>query len=367
MSKPITTTTNVVVGGGIIGLLVAWYLTEAGETVLVIDKGAIGQESSWAGGGILSPLYPHHYPSIGALVRSSQEEYPRLVEELAALTGIDSQLVPSELLLLGEQTIGHAELEQGRARLITAGELQRIEPALKVATGGAICYPAAQVRNPRLVSALRNALAKRGVAFLESCEVRSFRSEQSRLSGLGTSRGNIETYHCIVTAGAWTGELLNSVRLPLPIRPIKGQIIVFAARPGLIHRIIVRQYRYLIPRVDGRILVGSTIEDVGYEKKTTTAARDELSWAAVDVVPALREYPIEHHWAGLRPGSPDDAPFIGEHPNIKGLFVCAGHYRNGFATGPASAQLVVDMMLGRQPMVDPAPFRFDRPCPDWRM
>lgn len=361
------TAPNVIVGGGIIGLLAAWYLIKAGKTVLIVERGCIGQESSWAGGGILSPLYPHRYPAIGALVHWSQKEYPQLVEELVALTRMDPQLIPSELLLLGEKMIRHAESGRSRARVITAGELERIEPALKVSTDGAICYPSAQVRNPRLVSALRTALAKKGVVFYESCEVRAFRSEQSHLSGLLTSRGAIEASCCIVTAGAWTSELLTPTYLRLPIRPIKGQIIVFAARPGLIRHIIVHQYRYLIPRSDGRILVGSTIEDVGYEKEITVAARQELCRAALDLVPALREYPIEHHWAGLRPGSPDDAPFIGEHPEIKGLFVCAGHYRNGFATGPASARLVVDMLLGRPPDVDPSPFRLDRPLPEWKI
>ena len=362
------TAPNVVLGGGIIGLLTAWYLVENGQTVVVIDKGRLGQESSWAGAGALSPLYPDRYSTLDSLVYQSREDYSQITAKLFPLTGIDSQLIVSELVLLDKQAITSAEQGHSRGKLVTSTTLSSIEPELRKQSGGAVCYPAAQIRNPRLISALRLALASRGVVLLEFHEVHGFDIDQGHaIRRLTTSRGPLETNHCVVTAGAWTRNLLQSTSIQLPIRPIRGQIVVFRARPGLISNIIVRDYRYLVPRADGRILVGSTVEDVGFDNDTTMRARVELQQAAIDMVPALNDYPIEHHWAGLRPGSPDDLPFIGEHPNIKGLFVCAGHYRNGFATGPASARLVVDMMLGRQPTVDPTPFRLDRECPEWRM
>jgi len=117
--------------------------------------------------------------------------------------------------------------------------------------------------------------------------------------------------------------------------------------------------------VDGLVLVGSTVEDVGFERCITEVAHKELWEFAIGLVPDLRKYHIEHHWAGLRPGSPDDLPFIGEHPDIKGLVVCAGHFRNGFATGPATARIAIDIMLGNKPSVDVWPYRLDRPCPQW--
>ena len=362
------TTPNVIVGGGIIGLLAAWYWVEAGESVVVIEKSRVGRESSWAGGGILSPLYPDRYPGIASLVRWSQGDYLRIAEELIRITKRDPQLIFSELLLLDEMEIRHAEQGRCQATLLRNAVLGQLEPALRVPFGGAVCYPAAQVRNPRLLSTLYQGLAKKGVDFRELCGIHGFQTEGGQLVGLLTADGIVvKTARCIVAAGAWTAGLLNTTGLHLPIKPINGQMLLFAASPGLISRILVHQYRYLIPRLDGYILAGSTVEDVGFEKKTTAAGRETLHRAAVDLVPALADCPIVHHWAGLRPGSPDDAPFIGEHPNIKGLFVCAGHHRNGFATGPASARLVVDMILGRQPVVDPTPFRLDRPCPEWRM
>lgn len=358
----------VIVGGGLIGLLCAWYLAENGENSVLFDRQSVGKESSWAGGGILSPLYPDRYPGIASLVRWSENDYPRIVEELIRITGSDPQLIFSEMFLLDEVEIKQAEQRQRQVTLLRDAALRHLEPALRVPFGGAVCYPAAQVRNPRLLSALHQGLTEKGVDFREWCGIRGFQTEGGRLVGLLTADGMmVKTSRCILAAGAWTAGLLSTTGLHLPIKPINGQMLLFAASPSLISHILVHQYRYLIPRLDGYILAGSTVEDVGFERKTTAAGRETLYRAAIDLVPALADCSIVRHWAGLRPGSPDDAPFIGEHPNIKGLFVCAGHHRNGFATGPASARLVVDMMLGRQPLVDPTPFQLDRPCPEWRM
>lgn len=361
------TAPNVVVGGGIVGLLSAWYLSEAGEKVIVVEKYQIGKESSWAGAGILLPLYPAQYPTLSSLVSHSRDEYPRIVKELVRFGGVDPELLFSKLIVLDKETMTRDEKGPCPARIVTGEALERMEPALSASPDGAVCYPAAHIRNPKLLSALQSALIKKGVVFLEANAVHAFRWDGDQLTGLFTTVGAIEVNRCIVAAGAWAGRLLETVSLSLPIKPIKGQIVVFAAIPRLITHVIVKDYRYLVPRSDGRILVGSTIEDTGFDKSPTLAARKVLHAAAVSLVPALAQYPIEHHWAGLRPGSPDDAPFIGEHPEIKGLFVCAGHYRNGFATGPASARLVVDMLLGRPPGVDPTPFRLDRPLPEWKI
>lgn len=349
---------NIVVGGGIIGLLTAWYLNRAGKSTLLIEKGRIGQESSWAGGGILSPLYPDRYPSIAALVDQSRRAYPGLVRELRTLCDIDPELIASEILVLDAKT-------KTIGTLIEPDALAAMEPNLRSPIGGAIAFPAGQVRNPRMLALLKCSLAALGIELSEGEEAVGFAVEAGRLIGLKTSRRSLNVDNCVVAAGAWTAKLLQGAGLNLKIRPIRGQMIVFAARPQLISRIIVHEYCYLIPRADGRILVGSTVEDVGFDKATTAIAREKLRHAAIGLVPLLESCPIEHHWAGLRPGSPDDAPLIGEHPAIKGLFVCAGHHRNGFATAPASAQLVVDMLLGRAPQIAHASYALDRPMPEW--
>lgn len=349
-----------IVGGGIVGLLSAWYLAEAGLPSVIFDRQTAGKESSWAGGGILSPLYPDRYPSLAQLSAASLREYPRIAEAVAVSSGIQPELVFSKLIAVDRE-------KRAESPAASAAMVERLEPALKLPGTQATCYPTAQIRNPRLLCALRAALIAKGVQFVEHSEIVKFLHDGSKLTGLNTNRNSFAVTNCIVAAGAWTGLLLSVAGLSLPIKPINGQMIVIAGPPGLLSNIIVHEYRYLIPRTDGRVLIGSTTEDVGFNKKVTMTARDQLHSAAVKLVPELGRYPIEHHWAGLRPGSPDDAPFIGEHPGIKGLFVCAGHYRNGFATGPASARLVVDMMLGRPPSVDPTPFRLDRPCPEWKI
>lgn len=354
---------NLVVGGGVIGLLIAWYLSEAGEQVVIIDRGQTGKESSWAGGGILTPVYPDQHPLLESLISRSRPEYETLTAGLTKLTGIDCELLFSQLVVLDADD----HRSPVKLTLVDSATLAAMEPALVVPNRFAYCFPTAQIRNPRFLAALRSALLGRGVEILENCGALKLEARARRLSGVNTTQGQFSISRAVVSAGAWTANLLAETQLSLPISPVKGQMIVFRARPRLVSNIIVYRHRYLIPRADGRILVGSTVEPTGFVKETTNVARSELYAAAIELVPELKVCPIEHHWAGLRPGSPDDAPFIGEHPGIKGLFVCAGHYRNGFATGPASARLVVDMMLGRPLSVDPTPFRLDRPCPEWKI
>lgn len=357
---------NVVIGGGLLGLLVAWYLSSAGESVAVFDRQKVGREASWAGGGILSPVYPSRYPALHPLVVASHQEYLSIACGLQGLTDIDPEFCATELLILDEAENPSAAGLMAR-RTVSGSELRVLEPNINKSIANASAYSVSHVRSPRFLRALRVALQRKGVIFFEQRKIDQFAVHQGRVVGVSTNGEIVPASRCFVTAGAWASGLLESVGTMLPIKPIRGQMVAFAAMPYLVSRIIVRDYRYLIPRADGLILAGSTLEDVGFNKHITNAARNDLHQFAVDVIPALRPYPVIHHWAGLRPGSPDDLPFIGEHPTVRALFVCAGHHRNGFACGPASAKLVVDMALGRQPIVNPAPFRVDRAFTEWRM
>lgn len=157
-------------------------------------------------------------------------------------------------------------------------------------------------------------------------------------------------------AAAWTASLLGSLVADWRITPVRGQMLLFHAAPGQVRHIVLQGEHYLVPRRDGRILAGSTLEYVGFDKSTTRRAYDELHAAAVAVIPALARCPVEQHWAGLRPGSAQGIPLIGMHPQRRGLFINAGHFRNGVVTGPASARLLADMIFDRVPCVDPAPY-----------
>ncbi len=356
-----------VIGGGLSGLLTAWELANAGAKVTVLEKQAIGQESSWAGGGILSPLYPWRYPDpVNILACWSQDHYQQFCEQLSLQSGIDPQWQPSGMLMLSmAEEISRASTwaQQFKREMVPVvgkpllGLESGISPA--VSSEPALWMPqVAQVRNPRLLKALRVQLEKLGVNLSEYVEVSGFYTDAGKLTGLRLAgHGRINANSVVVASGAWSGGLLGDLGIRTEIVPVRGQMLLFKAEPGVLSRIVLYQGRYLIPRQDGRILVGSTMEHVGFDKSTTNQSLEELHSVALKVVPELANYPIERHWAGLRPGSPEGIPLISAHPAVDGLFVNAGHFRNGVVMGLCSARLAADLILDRQPVVDPLPYQ----------
>jgi glycine oxidase len=193
-----------------------------------------------------------------------------------------------------------------------------------------------------------------GADIRQDCEVAAILHEAGRVAAVQTKQGErFSAGHVVVAGGAWSASLLAPLGLALPVSPVRGQMLLFRTEPGTVQRILLYKDRYVIPRRDGRVLVGSTLEHVGFNKQVTGVARDELVAAALEIVPALANYSVEKHWAGLRPGSPDGTPFIGKHPEISNLYVNAGHYRNGVVLGPASAALLAAGILGTTPEVAP--------------
>jgi glycine oxidase len=350
-----------VIGGGIIGLLTARELVESGAQVTLVEMGETGRESSWAGGGIISPLYPWRYPdAVTALARWSQQAYPTLCLDLHDQTGIDPELTESGLLILDteerDQALGWAGRHGAEIQVLDGPRVHTVEPDLGPRPAQAMLLPrVAQVRNPRLAKAARRALDKR-IQIREQEAVTAPLVEGGRVRGVRTNSGDLHADQVVICAGAWTAPLLEDLGKQPDIQPVRGQMILFHARPGQISHITLYRERYVIPRRDGRILVGSTLEHEGFNKATTAEAKEALYRAAVELFPLLKHTPIEDHWAGLRPSSPRGIPFIGAYPGITGLYLNAGHYRNGVVTGPASARLVADLMLGREPIIDPAPY-----------
>jgi glycine oxidase len=348
-----------IIGAGLIGMLTARELRAAGLRVMLVERSASGLESSWAGGGILSPLYPWRYADpVTALARWGQQRYPGLIAELHEQSGIDPEYEASGLLILddGERDAALAWARRFAVSLeeADAARQRAIEPALGAATASAWWLPeVGQVRNPRFVKSLRAALQRDGAVFREQTTVKGFATAAGRVTGVITSAGTLEADTVVVAGGAWSGELLHGTGLDLPVVPVRGQMILFRARPGQVGRIVLDAGRYVIPRRDGRVLVGSTLEHVGFDKSTTDAALAELRAEALRLIPALGGCELEHHWAGLRPGSPTGVPCIARHPQLANLYINAGHYRNGVVLGPASARLVADLLLDRPPEFDP--------------
>lgn len=357
-----------IIGGGVIGMMTAWQLADAGHDVTLLERGQCGQEASWAGGGIVSPLYPWRYSEpISRLSRWSEGYYPELARRLIEETGLDPEYRQKGLLYLRVDDAAEAKAWAARhdkpLETVDAGFVYAREPHLAPGFDGALWMPTlGSIRNPRLGQALRARLdAHPRVSLREGVAVERLCRERGRLTGVETAAGRFTADGVILCGGAWTGRLLQTLGIELPVRPVKGQMMVFRT-PGqaggrlLVERVVLMGGRYLIPRADGRLLIGSTLEEADFDKTTTEEARASLHASALAMVPALANCEVEHQWAGLRPGAPEGMPFIGEVPGTRGLFVNAGHYRNGLVLAPAATRLLVDQLLGREPILDPAPF-----------
>ncbi|MHB1241355.1 MAG: glycine oxidase ThiO [Gammaproteobacteria bacterium] len=358
-----------VIGGGLMGLLTALELRDAGLSVTLLERGAAGREASWAGGGILSPLYPWRQPdAITRLSSWSQRAYPHLAETVVERGDVDPEWTRSGLLTLGAEDHDTARdwaarggtcLEHTDARAVT-----ELVPGLGDPGPGLWLPEVAQIRNPRLARGLRATLLAAGVTLIEDCAVHEVQARGRKVAGVVTARGKFPAGRVVVAAGAWSAGLLAPLGFPLAVEPVRGQMILFRAAPGLVSPIVLRRGHYIIPRRDGRILAGSTLEHAGFDKATTPEAERTLHAAALALLPALAEVPVERHWAGLRPGSPAGIPFIGEHPDIQGLYVNSGHYRNGVVLAPASARLLSELILEITPIIDPAPYRLEAARPE---
>lgn len=318
-----------VVGGGVIGLATALALRDAGASVAVFDQGAFGRAASWAGGGILSPLPPGECPAaLQPLLDDSLQRYPQWCEQLHADTGIDPEYWTC-----------------GAIHQTASGE-RRWLPSL------------AQVRNPRLCRALVARAVQRQVQLHGDTAVLGWQRAGDRVVGLHSAAGHLSCQHVILAAGAWSARLAD-----VPVSPVKGQMLLLRTAPGELGHMLIGDEAYLVPRRDGALLLGSTLEQAGFDRGTTGVARERLLSLAEDLLPGVRRYPVEAQWAGLRPASATGLPLIGADARLAGLWHCSGHHRIGITLAPGSAALIASLVTGTAPTPEAQAFRPPAPAP----
>lgn len=364
-----------IIGAGVVGLGIAWRLAGRGARVTVFDKGAAGAGASHAAAGMLAACLEAEpgEEALTALGRESQRRWPAFAAELQQLTGID-------IGLRTEGTLAVALTSDDQARLahllpfqrslglplewISAAETRRREPHLATRLAGAVWSPEDhQVDNRKLAGALRAAAERAGAVIREHTAVDSITVEGPRVTGVVLADGTrVPADVVVLAAGAWSAAVrgLDPALRP-PVRPVKGQMMALAmdaAHPLLTH-VVWAPGVYLVPRRDGRLLVGATVEDKGFDASLTAGGILSLLEAAWRAVPAIEELPIAETWVGFRPGSRDDAPILGPAP-VAGLVYATGHHRNGILLAPVTADGIAALILDGA--LDPAirPFGIER-------
>lgn len=339
-----------IVGGGVIGLALARELSARGADVLVIERGSAGAEASWAAAGLLSAQSDAASPSaFFDLALESRDLYPDWTEALRQETGLDAGWRRTGVLRCGSaESLSRFEwqLETGLpverldARGIARASAGRAAPG--VAQG--LLFPDdAVVHSRQLVSALHRSLALRGVPIEEGTAVTRFRVEGGACRGLETSAGPIACGRVVDAAGAWAA-LDPTLPFAIPVEPVRGQIVELADDAAF-PTVLESEEVYVVPRSDGRLLVGATVEQAGFTKAVTAAGVAALLAAAIALAPSIGAARVTDAWAGLRPGTPDGLPLLGESP-VRSLILATGHFRNGILLAPITALLVADVVTG---------------------
>lgn len=363
------TTDLVVVGGGVVGLSVAYAIARErlGLSITVLDQSEIGRAASWAGAGILSPAgerQPANPPA--ALRYLSADLFPKWSADLRDETGIDNGYRRSG----GVDVVANPDDEQalkaasGRWRdegiafeRLEPADFHRVEPALGGGLSAAYFLPdRAQVRNPRHLQALAVALQRLGVSLQPNDGARGFKVRGDRVRSVEADGGLIACTWVVMAAGPWSGGLLEPLKIPAPTPPVKGQIVLLKSERPVLRRIVEHGARYLVPRDDGHVLIGSTEEDAGFDVRTTATASRDLLDEAIRLCPALATAELVRSWAGLRPGSIDTRPYIGVTGRFANLVVATGHRRAGLQLSPGTAEVVRRIILGLPEILDLSAF-----------
>lgn len=355
-----------VVGGGIMGMLTARELHLAGLRTALLEKDTLGSKATWASGGILSALYPWRLtPPAQALIADSRRLFPTFAEQLQQETGTDIEAVHCGMIILDTDEKKHAlqwaQKNDEQIQLITPQHANELEPGLARTFHEILYLPKVrQVRPPRLMRALEQSLRQSDVTILENLAVQNLLLRSERVQGVATSRQDLLTNQVVICGGAWTATLLQPhTDKATDIAPVRGQMLLYKPQDRLLSRILLKEETYLIPRKDGLVLCGSTLEHVGFEDKITPQAADHLHTRAHQLCPNLKHIKPLRQWAALRPGTLRTTPYICKHPEITGLYFNSGHFRNGIAMSLASAGLTAALLTGTASAAQTAAYAYE--------
>lgn len=360
----------VVVGGGVVGCAVALRLVKAGAGCTVVERSVPGAEASSAAAGILAPQAEAEGPgAFLSLCLRSRSLYPGFVEEVEALSGLKVGYRRSGVLHLA---FAEASFQKLRARvdgqaaeglsaeLLDGESVRRLEPALNPAVlGAALFEDDGSVDNRLLMRALSMAAERAGARFVTG-HVRGLLQTSGRASGVDVDGEPLKADAVVVAAGAWTGLVPGCGLSPRQVRPARGQMVMLRSRLPMLERVAFSDEGYLVPRSDGHLLAGSTVEFEGFAKEVTAHGLKHILGVALQLVPSLANVPVVETWAGLRPFTEDRLPVLGPGP-LPGLFLASGHFRNGILLAPVTAELLAESVLGGKTTLPLEPFRWDRP------
>jgi len=359
----------IVIGAGVVGLSAARALAGAGKKVLVLERRRVGAEASSAAAGMLAPQGEAEpgWPLL-ALALRARDHHLALAPALEAETGIPVEMSPRGVIHVAwsadeERALeekGAWQREQGlAATFMSASELKDAEPNLGDGVrSGLLLGGDRWLDNVRLVRALAMSAVSRGATLVCGRPVTALVEEKGRVAGVRAGGETFAAPVVVNAAGAWAGMIAGDPAPPR-VEPVRGQMIAFELDVPLVKHVIHSPQGYLVPRLDGRLLVGATSDHVGFDKSVTAGGLRRLLEAAVRLVPALEHVRLAETWAGLRPGTPDGLPAIGAGA-LPGLFHAAGLYRNGILLGPLVGEIVADLALGRPVTIDLARFSPDR-------
>ena len=341
----------IIVGGGIIGLSLSIELRKKGASVLVVERGEPGREASYAAGGMLVDCLLETPGALQSLATASARMYPEFVHELEAESGMRVDLRNQGTILFPAEN----EHEHPGSALSTSlpAPLSELEPALAEKNRPAFYLQERSVDPRALTAAALHAAKHRGVDVSSGEAATAVNLFDGRVAGITTRKTSYHAPKVVNCAGAWSGQIAPYA---FPTRPVKGQMLCLVSPShGLLKHVVRSPECYLIPRSDGRILVGTTVEEAGFDKRTDVATIQRLHRAAVAIVPELGNAKILEDWAGLRPGTPDALPILGP-TSTPGYYVATGHFRDGILLAPVTAQVMADVIEEKTPDFDLAPF-----------